>query len=325
MLSDKNFGAGLVIDRPDLKLVDTREMPWEDHEGIPQAKQKVLAWDDEGHPAVQFTWMNPGRDKAPPKRHYHSTVHEHGFALFGELPMREYESLEDERGRPVLFKRGYYMDRLPGSIHGIDPDLSPDIGFVMLDWRDGPGTYLQEEAAKRESVLLSASREIDTVNPLFPAGSPPETVVDSGKLRLLDTRAMAWEPMPTLPGAQWKVLSRDDAGEAEVFMIWVGPRPTGGAAQRQYHKTVLERGFCVDGELAMREFNGVDDEVGERVLYKQGLFMDRSPGSGYGVDVSRQNTVGFTFLGWRTGTGTFAGEKGSDAETTVLPAADLPD
>src|SRR6201999_685490 len=144
-------------------------------------------------------------------------------------------------------------------------DRRPDIGFVMLDWRDGPGTYLLEEAAKTESIILPASREIDDVNPLHPPDSPPGTVVDSGKLRLMDTRAMLWEPMPGVPGARWKVLSRDAAGEAEVFIIWMGPQEAGGDPERQYHQSVLNRGFCIDGELSVNEFAGVDDEVGEQI------------------------------------------------------------
>ena len=155
MLSDDNdtrsTSPWCVLARPDLTLLDTREMPWEPCPGIPGGKQKILSRDADGDPRVQITWIPPGLSHPEPSRHYHRTVHERGFVLFGELPMREYASVDDERGRPVVFRRGYYMDWAPGSQHGIDPDVSSCVGFVMLDWRTGTGTYLQEESAGRET------------------------------------------------------------------------------------------------------------------------------------------------------------------------------
>src|SRR5262245_35231300 len=98
-------------------------MPWQELEGIAGGKQKVLARDDQGEPSVQITWIPPGPGGADPERHFHRTVHEWGYVLFGELPMREYTSADAERGRPVVFRAGYFMDRRPGSVHGIDPSV----------------------------------------------------------------------------------------------------------------------------------------------------------------------------------------------------------
>jgi len=321
---DQATGSWCIVTRPDLTLLDTRDMPWEPMPGIPGAMQKVLSRDLDGDPRVQITWMPPGLRHDEPSRHYHRTVHERGFALFGELPMREYASVEDERGRPVLFRAGYYMDRLPGSVHGIDPDASSSVGFMMLDWRTGSGTYLREESAAQETALLPASREIDDATPLHPEDAPAGTVVDSGKLRLLDTRAMAWEPMPGIRGARWKVLSRDDAGEAAVSIIWMAPREPGGGHERHYHRTVHERGFCLGGELPMREFASVEDDLGERVRFHEGVYMDRRPGSVHGVDATRGTATGFTFLEWRSGPKTYLFEDDVETETTILEAAPPP-
>jgi hypothetical protein len=320
--ADRSNGAWCVLARPDLTLLDTREMAWEPCPGIPGGNQKVLSRDANGVPCVQLTWIPPGLSHAEPSRHYHQTVRERGLVLFGELPMREYASPDDERGRPVVFRQGYYMDRAPGSVHGIDPDVSSAVGFVMLDWRTGPGTYLLEPGADRETVVLPASREIDDTTPLCAADAPAGTVVDSGKLRLLDTRAMAWEVMPGIRGARWKVLSRDDAGNSSAVLIWMAPRSTGGSHERHYHKTVRENGYCLGGELPMREFASVADDVGERVLFREGLYMDRGPGSIHGVDSGRESAVGFTFLEWRSGPKTYLLEDDVASETIVLPAGD---
>src|SRR5579871_4952623 len=170
-MSPDKKGASEVLVRADLSLLDTREMPWEGCPGIPGGRQKVLSRDDAGEPSVQLTWIPAGLELGEPERHFHRTVHERGLVLFGELPMREYRSPEDDRGRPVLFRQGFYMDRAPGSVHGIDPERSSSVGFVMLEWRTGPGTYLAEPRAADETVVLPASREVDDVNPLRPPGS----------------------------------------------------------------------------------------------------------------------------------------------------------
>jgi hypothetical protein len=72
----------------------------------------------------------------------------------------------------------------------------------------------------------------------------------------------------------------------------------------------------------MREFAGVADDAGERVLFREGLFMDRRPGSVHGLDSSRESAVGFTFLEWRSGPRTYLLEDDIESETIVLPAAE---
>ena len=105
-------------------------------------------------------------------------------------------------------------------------------------------------------------------------------------------------------------------------MIWMAPRTAGGSHERHYHKTVHERGYCLGGELPMREFAGVADEVGDRGLFHEGVFMDRRPGSVHGVDNGRESAVGFTFLEWRSGPKTYLLEDDIESETIVLPAAE---
>jgi hypothetical protein len=229
-----------------------------------------------------------------------------------------------ERGRPVVFKQGYYMNREPGSVHGIDPSVPIRVGFLMLEWRTGPGTYLQEPNIERETTILPASLEVDDA-PLKPDDAPPWVVVDSGGLTLIDTWEMPWQDFGGMQNSKQKQLSFEPGGWCSVAISYLGPRPTGSPPKRHYHATVHERGLCIGGELHMREFDGVEDDVGQRVRFREGVFMDRRPGCVHGVDTTRSSGTGFTFLEWRTGPSTYLLEEGTEKETKVLPAAELPD
>ena len=315
---------GIVHDGGGLTLFDLRELPWEPHIGIPGGRQKTLSQAPDGTSLIQVTWIPAGyKGAGRPKRHFHSTVHERGIVLFGDLPMREYLSPDDDHGRPVVFREGYFMDRKPGSVHGIDPDRTSDVGFVMLEWRTGPGTFLTEPGAEQETVVLEASPEASD-RPLAPDGSPPWIIADSGGLKLIDTRAMPWEPLQGIAGAQMQALTRSPEGWTECVILHMLPRALGGEPHRHYHSTVHEFGYALDGELPMREYASVADDIGQRVLFREGYFMDRRPGSIHGIDTSRVSPTGYTFLEWRNGPGTYLREPGMERETIVMPAAEIP-
>src|SRR5262249_23239009 len=53
--------SGVVIDRPDLTILDTRQMEWEEFSGLEGARIKVLSRDDDGEPSVFLVWLPPGR------------------------------------------------------------------------------------------------------------------------------------------------------------------------------------------------------------------------------------------------------------------------
>jgi hypothetical protein len=87
-----------------------------------------------------------------PHRHYHRTVREYGFTISGELPHWEYENAEQEDGELVVFREGYYMDRAPGSLHGLEPGPTSAVGCVVLMWRTGRGTWVDEPTFDEETV-----------------------------------------------------------------------------------------------------------------------------------------------------------------------------
>jgi hypothetical protein len=146
---------GLIIDRPDLRLLDTREMPWEDFDGWKGAKVKVLSRDASERAMVMLVWMPPGPRRQGRHRHYHRTVRENGFILAGELPHWEYADASQARGEVVMFREGFYMDRPPGGpgLHGSEPGGPvSETGCLLLTWRDGVGNWLNEPEATSETV-----------------------------------------------------------------------------------------------------------------------------------------------------------------------------
>ena len=58
----------------------------------------------------------------------------------------------------VGFHQDCFIDRTPGSVHGLDTSRGSVPGFTFLEWRDGPLTYLAEPGVERETTVLPAAR-----------------------------------------------------------------------------------------------------------------------------------------------------------------------
>ena len=147
---------GVVRERDNCLVLDTNAMDWEDHFGLPGAKMKVLSRDENGDPEVILTWVPPGLttlNPRGPEKHYHRTVRERGIVLFGELTMREYEDMDDTDPQIVTLKQGSYLDRGPGSVHGVDHEVTTPVGFMWIEWRIGRAHYQSAETASDENVV----------------------------------------------------------------------------------------------------------------------------------------------------------------------------
>ena len=310
---------GVVIDWSDLTRLDTRSMAWEKFPGLDGTAIKVLSRDDDGNPMVFLHFMPPGELPGVelPHRHFHRTVTENAFVLAGELPHWEYATAQDS-GELVLLREGFFMDRRPGSIHGLEPGLSSSIGCVILMWRDGTGTMVDEpDFAEETADVPYAARPA-------PAGRfRPElaaVVRDRQDVTLLDTRELAWEPFPGLAGAKVKVLSRDEHGNGMIWMVWLPPGEVPGVElpHRHYHRTVREFSFVLVGELPHWEYRDAHGP-GELVIVREGFFMDRLPGSIHGLEKGPSSGTGCVLLQWRDGLGNWLGEPEAASETVDVP------
>jgi hypothetical protein len=145
--------GGVVLDRPDVTLLDTREMQWEDFPGLEGARVKMLSRDDAGNGVTWLIWL-PGElpSVGRPHRHYHRTIREFSFMLAGELPHWEYRDAEQQQGDLVVVREGWFMERQPGSVHGLEVGPSSETGCVLLQWRTGVGNYLNEPEAAYETI-----------------------------------------------------------------------------------------------------------------------------------------------------------------------------
>jgi len=313
----------VVIERADLLLLDSREMQWEDFDGLVGAKVKVLSRDERGNAGVMIVWMPPGElpGVALPHRHYHRTITEFTYVLSGDLPHWEYADADQQRGELAHFREGFFMERRPGSIHGLEAGLTSATGCVLLMWRDGVGNWLNEPEAAEETVDVAYEAGGEA-----PGGGGELTADAAGvvlarpDVTILDTRKVPWLPFPGLAGAKVKVLARDANGDDRVTMVHMPPglRP-GARRHRHFHRTVREFALVLSGELPHWEYEDADRADGELVRFREGFFMDRRPGSIHGNECTVTSPTGSVLLFWRDGTGNWLDEPNAPQETVEVP------
>jgi hypothetical protein len=124
---------GVVISRPDVRILDTREMPWEPLGSRGAAKVRILARDSAGAVTVRMVFVPPGGAAVEPLPSRPGD-RECAMVLEGEL------TVAGDDG-PQVVRVGYFMDRAPGAPDGLEPSGPSETGAVVLHWRMGPDTY----------------------------------------------------------------------------------------------------------------------------------------------------------------------------------------
>lgn len=316
---------GIVIDWHDLRRIDTRELPWEEFDGLEGGKIRVLARDADGNASVMIVSLPAGElpSVALPHRHFHRSVREFSYVLSGELPHWEYESAEQNRGDLVVFREGYFMDRKPGSIHGLERGMSSATGFEVLMWRDGVGNWVDEPEFAQETadVPYADPEATGATEPTIAGADENGVVIDRPDLTLLDTRQMPWESFDGLPNGKVKVLSRSEDGTPIVMMVWLPPGEIEGLElpHRHYHRTIREFSFMLEGELPHWEYRNAEQQEGDLVVVRRGFFMERSPGSIHGLEVGPSSPTGCVLLCWRDKPGNWISEPEFAQETVDVP------
>ncbi len=191
----------------------TQEMDWQDDPGIPGFKEKMLFEDKEQKSAVRLWYVPPGFGEdvhhGRPHRHYHKSVIERSYTLYGDFPHWEFSSVDDLEGELVIFRPGLVMDRPTGSLHGLLPEPTSLTGAVLIYWNSGPGTSILEPTYDAESIDVpfepSAKVELNRFNParLFMADDVP------------------WQIHPSVPGWKYKPLADASHGSAAVSLVHV--------------------------------------------------------------------------------------------------------
>jgi hypothetical protein len=337
MTATQTKPRGVVLDRPDLRIVDTREMAWEPFPGHHSGKIKVLRRNQDGSSATHLLYLEgptvvwAGRQ---PQKHVHKTIREYAYFIEGLFPLLEYETAEpDEPAFPVHIKSGYFLDRLPNSWHGVNTAEPPPIHIVSFEFRDRAGNFIAEPEAEGETVhvpatpdLIDAAGRVARGLPIsWPAGTGtlPGTVYNRGNATWLDTREMEWTE--SSDGCKIKPLARFTKGhpfegQLEIYLLWQpATSPLRQAPYRHYAQTVREEFMVLSGEIRSREYDNVNQKDGELVILKPGFYVDRGPGSLHGSDDDAGAGVDSVILVRRSGAGTLAGEPHSGSEIIDVP------
>ncbi|MXW46380.1 MAG: hypothetical protein F4X06_02660 [Gammaproteobacteria bacterium] len=144
----------------------------------------------------------------------------------------------------------------------------------------------------------------------------------------IDTNAVPWEDNPGIPGFKRRLLVFDDAARSEIRMDYVPPGAIPRVIElphRHYHRTVSERAYALAGDFPHWEFSSTGDHVGEMILFRRHLFMDRPPRTIHGLMPEPLSETGCVLLYWNTGPGTGVAEPEAPRESVELPFDDSAD
>jgi hypothetical protein len=327
-MSAMNQADHVVRHRGGVRWLDTRAMEWEPMPSLPGYFQKVLVRAEDGEPSATLNYVPSNRMLADaayplPVRHMHRSVRELTYLLEGEFKNCEYESPEQAAGDRIRKKKGYFMDRKPGSIHGREEAVA-STGAVFINWREGgSGIWVGERDFDTVTVDV---RYGDGAGFTPSADAPHETgaacVRNRGGVTLVDTRELEWQPMAALPGYFEKVLVRDADGEPSVTLNYLpaGGKRSFGLPYRHLHRTVREFCFVLEGSYCSWEYESAEAK-GDLVWKRAGYFMERQPGSIHGREaVEPASATGAVLLNWRVGgSGVWFGERNFDTETVEIP------
>lgn len=142
----------------------------------------------------------------------------------------------------------------------------------------------------------------------------------------IDTNAVPWEDNPGIPGFKRRLLVFDDATRSEIRMDYVPPGAIPRVIElphRHYHRTVSERAYALAGDFPHWEFSSTGDHVGEMIVFRRHVFMDRPPKTIHGLMPEPLSETGCVLLYWNTGPGTGVAEPEAPVESVDIPFDDV--
>ena len=309
--------SGFVIDRPDLTILDTRQLEWAQHPYVEDTVMKALSVDHDGDSFVtvlNYPRSDPRAASGRQKVH-HETSREFIYIISGKMfPHWEYDPEQ-----LVFFEEGFYLDRDPRTPHGSDAGASP-VRCEVLAWHIDRGDFLSQRRAQAETVILSQPKPTVTDDTdaarATEVPSSDHVIVRRLGVSVLDTRAIPWELSPEAPGARQRVLSRDADNLPTVVEVWYPPaRLSRRSALWRGHHLFREFRFVLEGEWHQQEW-GPGDESPTSITLKRGYYVDRRPGAVYGFDLATCSEVGCRMLLFRTGSDvSFVGEEAFGRDT----------
>jgi hypothetical protein len=303
-------GDGIVLRTQYTTILDTRQMAWQPHFGIPGAFAKVLSADAAGAPLVFLSFLPEDFDAAAlPARQTARSADQRTLVLDGELASIEYGP---DGPVAITATAGYWLDHPAGAESGTPTAWQPPAGALLLTYRSAPGTLPAEDGF---------AAEVSTADPGSPASSAAPgadgVVFDhpATGARVVDSRTMPWRAHFGMHLGKTKTLSAAADGAPLAYLTKTpgfapGQVPPKGSAERHFHRVLVEQIFVTGGELTMREYAALDDRTGELVVLRPGFFLDRAPGSIHQLE--RRSPTGFASLEVRDHAGNYPFDDGFD-------------
>ncbi len=203
------------MDDSSIIFLSTNNMNWTKDPGIPGFKQKILKEDKSSGGVVRLWFVPPNWGdevfNGKPDRHYHKTVVERGFHLYGDFPHWEFESVDDFEGTLYVFKPGLFMDRPINSLHGLHPNPKSQAGAQILYWSSGSGASVKDPDFSKETVNVPFQKGFDIGVEKF---SP---------CKFIDTRNSGWHKHPKINNWKIKRLSPKSSSADQVNLVFIPP------------------------------------------------------------------------------------------------------
>ncbi len=247
--------------------IKTLGSAWTDDPDIPGFKQKLLRQDGDSG-AVTRLWFIPpgwGRDllQGKPDRHYHQTVIERAYHLYGDFPHWEFADADDHAGTGAPLTTGIFMDRPVLSLHGLQPEPVSQSGAVILYWNTGRGTSIREPGFALETINV----------PFDGGGDWPQF----NAARLIQTLDLPWQPHERVTGWKQKPLAEASHGSGAVCLVHI---PADWQPHDQPFATapgwtfVVHGDLRLDGGLRLAEGDYLEWAAGDAVAFGTGSASD---------------------------------------------------
>jgi hypothetical protein len=266
-----------------MRQIDTSDIPWKPEPDIPGMLYKPLRTDPDTGGEVLARFIPPGWGIAAlgekPMRHYHRTVSERSLQVHGDFPHWEYRDAHHVPGECVVKRKGWFMDRPPRCIHGIEDGPVSQVGAISFYWSSGGGTGV--ESGGRENVEVKFSGDLDAYGD------------DFTQVRYVDTLRLSWQSHPNIAGWKWKLLTEPDVQDpVALHLVPPGWRPDSGA--------IYGPGADMARWLYVVQGEGDAWVRGEKDLHKirvkEGTFLELGAGETLGWEGSMESATGYVIL-----------------------------
>ena len=267
---------------PTYRLVSTEQVSWAPEPGVPGAFHKSLEED----PEILLRFIPPGWGLddlgGKPMRHYHRTVAERSLQLHGDFPHWEYSGPKQVPGDMVIKRKGFFMDRPPRNVHGIETGPTSETGFISLYWCTGTGTGVNSPGD--ENVDIPFDGDLEAFGD------------DFTEVRYVQTQDMKWEPHPDVPGWKRKVLAPAEDREP-VSLIFIPPDWQPSNVPLRGEPAPSRRWlYIVFGDLPIWYYAEPTSGIGEKLTLREGAYLAWPEGAALGWEKVARPEIGCVLL-----------------------------